>query len=80
MPGLFSGRQGIYQPQEIDETYSFENDFEGWTTRSYPTEPNLPAPIPAPSERTIHPLGFAACKENSGPVNYSSWQVLVCDV
>src|SRR5260370_33504551 len=55
-PGLFSGRQGIYQPQEIDQAYSFEDDLEGWTIRSDQSESGLPPPVTRSQERAADGL------------------------
>lgn len=53
---FFPARLGAYQLQEIDETYSFENDFEGWTIRSDQSEPNLPPPVTQTQERATDGL------------------------
>ena len=45
------GKLQAYQASEIDETYSFENDFEGWTIRSNQAEPSLPPPVIQTQER-----------------------------
>ena len=51
MPMVLIGKLSAYQLREIDETDSFENDFEGWTIRSNQSEPNLPPPVTRSQER-----------------------------
>src|SRR5262249_6020656 len=49
----FANRLLAYQAPQIEETYSFENDFEGWTIRSNQQEPNLPPPVTRSQERAV---------------------------
>ncbi len=49
----FANRSFAGQAPQIEETYSFENDFEGWTIRSNQQEPNLPPPVTRSQERAV---------------------------
>src|SRR5262245_50807018 len=75
MPGVFAGGQSVYQPQEqeIDETYSFENDFEGWTIRSYPSDPSLPPPVTRSQERATDGLTSLKLEVNRLGVFQAVW-------
>jgi hypothetical protein len=45
LPGVFARQITASEPGQIDETYSFENDFEGWIMKGSHINPDLPQPI-----------------------------------
>ncbi|MBI3652503.1 MAG: hypothetical protein HY231_15895 [Acidobacteria bacterium] len=51
VPTVFANPSLGYQSPAIDETYSFENDFEGWGIRATEFEPDLPPPVTRSQER-----------------------------
>src|SRR5215470_5783932 len=75
MPGVFTGRQSVYQPpdQEIDETYSFESDLDGWTIRSYPSDLGLPPPVTRSQERAADGLTSLKLEVNRLGVFQGVW-------
>ena len=58
MPMSFASKvHGCQSPEQAtDETYSFENDFEGWRIRSNQSEPNLPPAVVQTQERATDGL------------------------
>jgi hypothetical protein len=53
LSNTFASPSGFVQAQAIDETFSFENDFEGWAIRSTGAdiESDLPPPVTRSQER-----------------------------
>jgi len=67
------GKLKAYQASEIDETYSFENDFEGWTIRSNQAEPNLPPPVIRSQERATDGLTSLRVEVNRQSIFQTVW-------